>query len=188
MIALAGIFVGGSGTRMGGCAKGLLRAPDGKALVERTSTILRDLGARAVLVGRAEAYERLRLEVVADEPPGIGPLGGLVALLRRAGSSPVLALACDMPFVSRALLGRLLATAPGAPIVAPRRQGRWEPLCARYDAPRVLPLAAERARSVRHSLQSLLDASGAAEMPLSPREAEDLRDWDSPEDMERTTP
>jgi molybdopterin-guanine dinucleotide biosynthesis protein A len=181
--AVAGVFVGGPGVRMGGRPKGLLRGPDGSTLVERWRAMLAELGVPLVLVGEAEAYEGLGLPMLRDEPPGVGPLGGLVALLRHAGEGPALAFACDMPFVSRALVERLLAAPSDAPIVAPRRDARWEPLCARYDAARVLPLAVARAASPHHSLKRLLDDAGAAALPLLPHEDAELRDWDSPGDV-----
>ena len=181
---LAGIFVGGGGTRMGGAPKGLLAAPEGGTLLERWRGVLASAGIEAVLVGRHPAYgpHAAGLEVVEDEPGGIGPLGGLVALLRRAGHGQALALACDMPFVSPSLIGRLVA-APGARIVAPRRDDRWEPLCARYDARDVLPLAMRRVAAGTHSLQGLLDEAGATALPLSPAEGLELRDWDTPDDV-----
>jgi molybdopterin-guanine dinucleotide biosynthesis protein A len=181
--AIAGIFVGGPAMRMGGRPKGLLLGPDGVAIVERSRALLVALGVPVVLVGEAGAYEGLGLAVVHDEPRGIGPLGGLVALLRRAGAHPALALACDMPYVSRSLLERLIAAPADAPIVAPRRDGRWEPLCARYDPARVLPLAIARVASPYRSLQRLLDDAPAAELVLTPHEADELRDWDSPQDV-----
>jgi molybdopterin-guanine dinucleotide biosynthesis protein A len=168
---------------MGGRPKGLLISPDGVPLVERWSTLLRAVGVRAVLVGEAGPYVHLGLEHVADDPPGIGPLGGLAALLRLGGSSRVLALACDMPFVSRELIEHLRATPAPGPILAPKRNGRWEPLCARYEPARVLPLAVAQAASTDHSLQRLLDHAGAVPLSLSPKEEQQLRDWDTPGDV-----
>ena len=186
MMALAGVFVGGRAVRMGGRPKGLMRGPDGLTLVERWTALLGDLNVLVVLVGDASDYAAVGIPALADDPPGIGPLGGLVALLRHAqqvGACSALALACDMPFVSRALVQRLLAATPDAPVVAPRRDGRWEPLCARYDPARILPLAVAQAASARHSLQPLLDEAGAAELPLLPHECGELHDWDSPDDV-----
>ena len=190
--AVAGVFVGGRGTRMGGIAKGLMRTqrPEdgGVTLVARWSALLVPLGLEVVLVGAHPDYAGLGMEVVTDEPPGIGPLGGLVALLRRARRGRALALACDMPFVSGALLERVLTSSPDAAILAPRRDGRWEPLCARYDPSRVLATASARARlhgKNDHSLQRLLDDVGAAELDLAPHEAAELHDWDAPSDIER---
>src|SRR5580700_4380174 len=90
---LAGVFVGGLGSRMGGVPKGLLHGPDGATLVERWRALLDALGVEVVLVGSAGLYASTRLPAVADEPAGIGPLGGLVGLLRRAGPRQALALA-----------------------------------------------------------------------------------------------
>jgi molybdopterin-guanine dinucleotide biosynthesis protein A len=184
---VAGIFVGGAGRRMQGQAKGLLRTPDGVTLVDRLRGLLAATGAEIVLVGAAEAYASLGLEALADEPPGVGPMGGLAALLRRAGrvdKAQALAVACDLPYVSSALLARLVA-APPAPVVAPVRDGRWEPLCARYDAARVRPVLDGLLAQRRHALQAVLDAAGAVPLPLLPGEADQLRDWDSPQDIAR---
>jgi molybdopterin-guanine dinucleotide biosynthesis protein A len=170
---------------MGGRAKGMMQSPDGATIVERWLNVLCAAGVdRVVLVGRHEAYVSLGLETIDDEPAGVGPLGGLAALLRRAGDARSLAFACDMPFVSPALAKRLL-TATGAPIVAPRRDGRWEPFCARYDSARVLPVARERIAAGHHSLQGLLTQADAVELPLEPGEAKQLRDWDTIEDARR---
>jgi molybdopterin-guanine dinucleotide biosynthesis protein A len=177
---VAGVFVGVAGARMGGCAKGMLPAPGGGTLVERWLRVLRGAGIeRVVLVGRRDEYRALDLATVDDEPSGVGPIGGLAALLHHAGGAQVLALACDMPFVSADVIARLLA-APESAVAAPRRDGVWEPLCARYDAARVLPAARRRIGEGRLSLQPLLDECGAVAVALG---HEELRDWDAPDDL-----
>ncbi len=181
----AGIFVGGGGTRMGGVAKGLLRGPDGLPLVVRAARLLESVGCSVVLVGEHPAYREVGLPMLPDvTKEGAGPLGGLVALLGAgAGDAPVLALACDMPHVSANLLRRLLEEAPGAAALAPRREGRWEPLCARYRPSAALALGKRRLAEGALALQGLLDALGATELPISREEADELCDWDSPEDI-----
>jgi molybdopterin-guanine dinucleotide biosynthesis protein A len=179
---LGGIFVGGRARRMGGIAKGLLTVASGETLVARWRRLFDALGATCVLVGRHDAYADLDLDSVADDPPGIGPLGGLTALLARAGQGRVIAVACDMPFVSFELLTRLAAHPSRAPIVAPRRGTLWEPLFARYDAARVIGAARTRAASGEHDLQGLLDTVGAESFPLQAAEVDELGDWDRPED------
>jgi molybdopterin-guanine dinucleotide biosynthesis protein A len=184
-VTIAGVFVGGMASRMGGSPKGLLVAPGGRTILDRWRALLASAGVDiVVLVGRHPAYAAYTpaLEIVDDEPRGIGPLGGLVALLKRAGECRALALACDMPFVTQSLLTRLIA-APAARIVAPRLDGRWEPLCARYEAHGVLPHALRRVAARQHSLQGLLDEAGAAALPLEPGDVADLRDWDAPDDL-----
>ncbi|HMJ56817.1 MAG TPA: molybdenum cofactor guanylyltransferase [Polyangiaceae bacterium] len=178
----AGIFVGGRARRMGGVAKGLLTAPSGETLVARWQRLFGELGVPCFLVGRHEAYAGTDIACIDDDPPLIGPLGGLAALLAHVGQGRAIAVACDMPFVSLELLRRLVSDPSPAPIVAPRRDQLWEPLFARYDAPRVLTAARARALSGEHSLQGLLDSVGAEPLPVNARELEELRDWDWPED------
>jgi molybdopterin-guanine dinucleotide biosynthesis protein A len=177
---VAGIFVGGASRRMGQ-PKGLLRTTDGVTLVERWRALASELGIEPVLVGVRPEYAGLALPQLADEPGGVGPIGGLAALLRLAGERRALALACDMPFVTPSDVEALLA-APRASVVAPRREGRGEPLSARYDSPRVLPIVRARIEAGRRSLQGLLDEAGASEIALS---ADHLDDWDAPEDVRR---
>jgi molybdopterin-guanine dinucleotide biosynthesis protein A len=177
---IVGIFVGGASTRMGR-TKALLPSPEGVTLVERQLALARTLGADVVLVGRRADVPPIA-PVLDDARAHAGPLGGLVALLAHAGARPAIALACDMPFVTADLMARL-AAAPPAIALAPRRDGRWEPLCARYDAPGALPVARERLERGALSMQGLLDAVGATELPLAEGEAALLDDWDTPADV-----
>lgn len=176
---LAGIFVGGASTRMGGRAKGLLER-GGSTLVDRWRATFDALGIEHVLVGRRAEYASVPLAALPDDPPGVGPIGGLAALLAAAGDRRALAVACDMPFVTRQDVEALLA-APRAPAVAPRRDGRWEPLCALYNAPMALPVVRARIAAGHLSLQGLLNALGAREIEI---DGAHLADWDSPQDLD----
>jgi molybdenum cofactor guanylyltransferase len=186
---LFGLFVGGKARRFGGIAKGWLETPDGPSIVERTIAIARSAvpGARLVLVGDASAYERLGVEAIADAPPGIGPLGGLAALLaeaERRGVRTALALACDMPLLTTDLIRRLCEVDPGAPVLAPHPHGQpWYALTARY-ATSVLPVFRAMIAEREHKLQRLFErVPGATALVLSEAELGQLVDWDSPEDM-----
>jgi molybdopterin-guanine dinucleotide biosynthesis protein A len=186
---LCGLFVGGKARRFGGIAKGWLETPEGPSIVERTLALARAAipGAAVVLVGEARAYEKLALDAIADAPPGIGPLGGLSALLaeaERRGARTALALACDMPFLSSDLIRRLCEVEPDAPVLAPRPPGQpWYALTARY-AIGVLPVLRAMIAEREHKLQRLFDrVPGADALPLSESELGQLVDWDSVDDM-----
>jgi molybdopterin-guanine dinucleotide biosynthesis protein A len=163
-----GIFVGGAGRRMGGLSKGLLIGPTGETLFARAMRVAQSVG-EVVVVGDASAYG---VAGIADDPPGIGPIGGLRALL--AGGSAI-ALACDMPYVEAEHLHALRAHAASAAIVAARREGRWEPFLARYDAS-VLPAITPYVRS----FQQLFAVVAPAEIAI---DAHALDDWDTPADI-----
>ncbi len=170
---------------MGGRAKGLLSAPDGLPIIERTLAAARRAFGRApiFLVGEHPAYAHLKEQRLTDDPAGIGPLGGLRALLLRAGAGAVVTLACDMPFLSAHVLRRLGTEAPDAPALAARLEGRWQPLCARYRADAALPVTDELIATGKHGLFQILDRLDTSELVLSDAEAKSLRDWDSPADM-----
>lgn len=183
---LAGIFVGGKGSRMGFVAKGLLPSPGGDALVPRLHALLAPRVARVVLAGNHAAYTHLGMATVDDDARAEGPLAGLLALLELAhsrGDTHVLAVACDLPFVTGVLVERLLEPPEGT--VAPRREDRWEPLFARYETRKALDQATRRARQKAFGLQGLLTALDARALVLDATEARLLDDWDTPEDVAR---
>ena len=184
---LLAIFVGGASSRMGGKPKGLLRAPDGLAIVERWRSLATTVGLPPVLVGEAAAYAHLGIETIADGRPDAGPLGGLVGLLRSRAEAQIVAVACDMPYVTAALLKRLALTEASAAVLAPWRDDdeRYEPLFARYDRVRVFPLAERQLAGGDRSLQKLLRDAGTQPFALSDEEWPLIADWDQPADRIR---
>lgn len=178
----AGLFVGGRASRMGGIHKGLLEV-NGEPIVVRLVRVCRSVGLEPVWVGpRDDVYARAvpGLRELPDAIANIGPPGGLLSLLAEGSA---IALACDMPFVSAELLIRLRDEHPSAPALAPRFDGFWEPLCARYDARVRQDLERAIAAGTR-SLQPFLSALPATELALTNRD--ELRDWDTPEDVSTT--
>lgn len=192
-----GIFVGGESRRMGGFPKGLLKAPDGRPLVERLIAEAQLALPAAVirLVGTHPAYRALGVPEVPDDPPGIGPLGGMLGLLRAASAERVeslVMLSCDLPFVKAPLIQRLAAHAPHAPSVAPLDsldgdggEARWQPFFGYYRVDPSLVAAESLCAAGARSLQELFERlEGAVELPLSAEERAQLRDWDTPEDRD----
>lgn len=170
---------------MGRHPKGLLRAPDGASLVARLLGLADELALEAVLVGDAGPYQAFCRDhaVVSDREAGCGPLGGLVALLARAGDRQALVLSCDLPYVQAQDVRELLDHPSQAPVVCGRAspEAPLEPLFARYDASRALACAEGRLARRELSLQRLLVALEADWfVPASPRA---LLDWDTPEDV-----
>jgi molybdopterin-guanine dinucleotide biosynthesis protein A len=175
---------------MGGAPKGLLAAPDtGEGLAERLVRLCRTAipTSEVVLVGDASSYGALGLVALADDPEGRGPLGGLHALLAEGVMTErdVIALACDLPYVTSSLVAHLATYGPHAEAVAPRIGGFWQPLFARYDAAMCRPIASRLLDSQRRALHGVLDALGdrALVLPLQDEELGLLDDWDAPGDM-----
>ncbi|MGZ3455910.1 MAG: molybdenum cofactor guanylyltransferase [Polyangiales bacterium] len=178
-----GIFVGGRGTRMGNVAKGLLTI-DGEPIVVRTARLAREVGLEVVLVGDASAYASLGIPSIPDDPPGIGPLGGLHALL--GGSSvaarDAIVLACDMPYIRREDLAELARFAPEADVVAARLgpEAPWEALFSRWSARSRTVVKAGIDEGLR-SFQRILARLDVRQIQVP---ATSLRDWDEPADLD----
>jgi molybdopterin-guanine dinucleotide biosynthesis protein A len=136
-------------------------------------------------VGANDAYGSLGLELLRDEPSGTGPIGGLVALLARAKGERVIVVACDMPFVSGRLLEKLALHPSRAAAIAAKRGRVWEPFFARFAGPRPEEVARLHVRNGKRSLFGVLDALDAEPLVLSDHELAELRDWDSPADVDR---
>jgi molybdopterin-guanine dinucleotide biosynthesis protein A len=173
---------------MGGTPKGLLRLDDGRALIERTLSVVAEAGLRTVLVGNRADYDTLtQLPRIQDVAGVEGPLAGLIALLRHVGDDDAIALACDMPYLTPGLLTRLATEAPTAVVLAPRSPGsiKWEPLCARYRAHEVLSVLERAVAAGERSFQRVLAQLDVVELTLSSVEQRCLIDWDSPADRQR---
>jgi molybdopterin-guanine dinucleotide biosynthesis protein A len=151
----AALFAGGRSSRMGR-DKAFLPI-DGVPLWQRQLRILQALAPSEIfLAGPAQAeWIDCDLEIVADAAHDSGPLGGLVAVLRRCQSSKLLVLAIDLPNMTTAYLKDLLALCPENAGVVPKKNERFEPLAAIYPA-RCLALAESCLQSGDYSLQRLV--------------------------------
>ena len=175
---------------MGGLAKGLLHAPGtSETLIERLIRQCAQVAPESVpfLVGQAAPYAGLSLLQLDDAPAGVGPIGGLRALLLRAledQSERALALACDLPFLDANVLSTLLLPSSGAARV-PVVEGRLQPLAAAY-VPAAALGAVDRSLALgKHALMSVLDQLGSRleRIEFDAEQARALRDWDAPEDI-----
>lgn len=156
----AAIIAGGGARRLGGVAKPFLSVA-GRTIADRQLDVLRPLFARVLVVvaepADAEPWLARGLETVVDPIRGAGPLAGVAAALAAISSGEAaVCLAGDLPFPSAGLLTALRDREPGADAVAPRVDGRAEPLFARYAA-RLLPEVQARLRQRRLALHALLE-------------------------------
>ena len=180
------IIAGGVGQRLGGVPKGLL-VHQGRTLIERLLD-LRDNFAEVLLVSGDRAYQCYGLRTTGDLVPGRGAPGGVHAALAKANTPWVVAIGCDMPFVSPGAVQILLdARRARTDWVCFEIAGRLEPLLGVYRsaiAPkwgRLLasqPSFAELSRRFRHyflSEQQLREVDPDLRSVVSLNTPEDLR-------------
>ena len=138
---LGAIIAGGRSSRYG--EPKALAMVGGERIIDRVVHALQSVTPNCVTIANSPEIARAAaLPSRPDAVVGAGALGGIYTALLWAhdeGRSGVLAVACDMPFLSTALLGELLHRAdavdrPGPDVVVPESGGRRtiEPLCAWY--------------------------------------------------------
>lgn len=175
-----------------GTHKGLLPTPGGsETIVESLVRLGREAGLDCALIGDAGPYWQLVPEAarIDDDPPNGGPLAGLRAAVRHAlatGHSHLVAVACDMPYVTAEALREASEHPSSAAVLAPRQGpgAPWEPMLARYDAARLADVLDKTLVEQARSFQKLFEMVEVDRLPLSLAVARALRDWDEPGDIE----
>lgn len=121
----------------------------GKPIIARVLHALGPLARERVLLTNDATLHTLEdVRLVYDALPHAGVLPALASGLAEASGDVCLAVACDMPFVSRRLFEQLLdlQSSTGADVVIPRMLGLLEPMHAVY-----------RTRTVRHAIEKALE-------------------------------
>jgi molybdopterin-guanine dinucleotide biosynthesis protein A len=182
------LLAGGKSTRMGRDKAGVVVG--GEPLWQRQLATLCTCGPRELFIsGRPEGpYAGAGAEVIADATPGLGPLAGLEAALRRANCPLVLVLAIDLPAMTAEFLSSLIREAARDEIGGVPSDGDFlEPLAAVY--PRTChELAAEclqsNDRSMRHFIRLATERGQLRPRPLSPDERLLFKNVNRPEDLD----
>ena len=125
------ILAGGQSSRMGS-NKALLPIRGGR-IIEVIYRHLSELFAEVLLVtNHPEQYDFLSCRKVPDRFTGMGALAGLHAGLYHALTPHIFTVACDMPYLDRNLIRRLVALRDQADVVIPVGGHGLEPLHALY--------------------------------------------------------
>src|SRR4029453_15420203 len=97
-----------------------------------------------------------------DLVPDAGALGGLYTAIQAAGTSRTLVIACDLPFLTRAFLSRLVADGDDVDVVLPRTADGFQPLCATYSDRAGVQLGIEIQAGVRKVIHAVREANARA--------------------------
>ena len=175
----AAILSGGHARRLGGQDKrGLV--VDGRTILRHQLEALRPCVGRIFIVGGVgtipdEWLGDIVVQHVADRVAERGPLGGLDAALAAAGDDAVLLLACDVPYVTTALLSHLIRVCDGVDAAVPRTERGYHPLCAVYAQ----SCATAVRRRLEHSTLRMRDLLG--DLRVRTVEFEELTRYGAPE-------
>jgi molybdenum cofactor guanylyltransferase len=174
------VLAGGRATRLGGVAKHALVIA-GRTIFARQLAVLAPRVAEVVVSGAAIAGHR----TVRDAIDHAGPLAGIAAGLAGVTTPWLLVVAGDMPYLTEALIDRLLA-ARRDDAVGVRVRGLPEPLLCVLHA-RVAPVIARRLAAGRFKAAGLLVDEGLRVAWLDETDPRALVNINSPEDLARET-
>jgi molybdopterin-guanine dinucleotide biosynthesis protein A len=128
--------------------------------------LLRTCASEVAVVAGAQKYSDLggKLQIIEDQWPGEGPLGGIITALQHTAATNRsadwnLILSCDMPFLTAAWLQFLVAHARQSDkeiqVILPHSAHGPEPLCACYRTSAADSLKNVFDRGVRKVTQAL---------------------------------
>ena len=177
------VLAGGKSRRMGQ-NKALLPF-HGKPLIQHTTELMQKIFSQVLVVcWNRRQYKFLEIPTIVDKIPNCGPLGGIHTALSEVNNRPVFVLACDLPFVTQALI-RYIVDFPvhtdfnttgsenfnEMPLVKiPSCKKRLQPLVGLYY-PDVLPIIEQRL--IQHQLQIkyFLQDIAAIEVPITSQQS-----------------
>jgi molybdopterin-guanine dinucleotide biosynthesis protein A len=171
---ITGVLLAGGKSRRMGQDKRFLEL-EGQTLLERAISRLEQIFAD-ILVVVAEPDPQLALlrhAVVTDLIPGCATLGGLYTGLSLARHPRIFACACDMPFLDRAVIERMIRLSQGADVVMAKLATGLQPMHAIYSKA-CLPYLERMARANQLKVQELATETALTVRLVAENELVDL--------------
>lgn len=128
------ILCGGLNTRMGGKNKSFLSLGS-ETFLEKIYNTVSPIFSEILLATREpQLYKDINAKIVNDIFYTRSPLTGIHAGLVYANYDKAFVIACDMPFVNRKVIQRLVVQASTKyDVIVPKKGPFYEPLCAVYS-------------------------------------------------------
>ena len=179
------ILAGGKSTRLG---QDKARLPvSGKSLLERTVHLAGKCCAQVYVSGRDPSKDGIDAPWLADDWPGIGPMGGILTGLVRLGG-PLLVLACDLPLIQAETIQRLIQARnqrPASALMTTFQQeetGYIETLVAVYEDQSAGLLTEARKKGV-YKLSQAIPESARHPVPYTKENAPEFLNINHPADL-----
>lgn len=128
----AAIIAGGKATRLGGRDKCLLPLGSARIIDHQLAVLSLMTDHLLIVANQMDRFREFGLPVVPDLVPGAGALGGIYTAIMSAKTQQTLAVAGDMPFLTAALLARIVDVGRDVEVAIPRNAAGHQPLCASY--------------------------------------------------------
>lgn len=174
------LLSGGRSSRFG--SDKALACVEGKPLLLQAAEALQEAGCSVTVVAeRAGKYAALGLETIADEIPGLGPLGGICTALQHAAPARhVIVVSCDLQGITPVWIQCLLHAPDDANLVL-FESDPMQPLLGRY-ATSLLESARHARDHGRRAVHAFVSASSPTFI-TPPADIAGLRNINRPEDL-----
>lgn len=178
------VLLGGRSSRMG-TPKHEMRLEDGRTMFDAVMAALSAICGRVVMVGATSPRDSRGSMELPDLRPGLGPLGGIEALLASGIDSQYLVCPCDVPLITPDLLRRLVQ--PGAALATVFQiEGRdvLDPLPARISA-EALPIVRRLLDAGERSVWRVMQELRPEVVAITENQAMQLHNVNTPEEFEK---
>src|SRR3989344_5351331 len=137
---MTGIILAGGKNRRMGFNKAFIDI-GGQRIIHRTIGLFRELFDEIILVANNLAeYEELNVKTVSDIFKSAGSLGGIYTGLFYSSSEYNFVAECDMPFLNKEAISRVIKSSEGWRATAPYIMERYHPLHAVYSKKCIKPI------------------------------------------------
>lgn len=124
-------MAGGQSSRMG-TDKGLVEL-NNQAMASFGIELLSSFFEKVLISTNNPDYTQFNRKLVNDKHKNIGPIGGLEAVMRAVSTKYIFALSCDMPYMEKNIVDKLLSDYSAFDVTIARVADRIQPLCAIYS-------------------------------------------------------
>jgi molybdopterin-guanine dinucleotide biosynthesis protein A len=177
------VLAGGRATRMGGVDKRAL-VVEGRTIFERQCEVLAPRVAEIVVSLAPGAAAVPGQRTVTDAIAGVGPLAGIAAGLAAVTTPWLFVVAGDMPYISVALVERMLAAVrDDVDAVGVRVAGLPEPLLCVLRVAAARPAVERRLAAQRYKASGLLTDEGLRVAWLDESDDRIVINLNAPEDL-----
>lgn len=137
---MTGIILAGGKSRRMGFNKAFIDI-GGRPIIHRTVGLFKELFDEIIMVANDPAgYEELNVPVIADMIKGAGSLGGIYTGLFHSVSEYNFVVACDMPFLDKEVISKVIKLSEGWNATVPFIMNRYHPLHAVYSKKCIKPI------------------------------------------------
>jgi len=125
------VLAGGKSQRMK-TDKALIKFND-KTLLENQLDLLKPIFSSVFISANTDNYSFTNVSIIKDEQIDLGPIGGILSILKSVETDYVFVISVDIPMITPELIKNIISEKENHDIVLPVFNGKYEPTCAVYN-------------------------------------------------------